>query len=125
MFNLGLAYFDKGDIYNGVTNIKESLKGGVDIQHSALKKGYLVPLNKLELMKVTFGKRFQIFFYDDDVLHGISLYNDNQLELAAVYFEKAFKKNPSNLVVNYFIGLIKTKVQDYQSAIYFFSNVVK
>ena len=59
------------------------------------------------------------------MLHGINLYHDNQLELAAVYFEKAFKKNPSNLVVNYFIGLIKSKAQDYQSANYFFSNVIK
>ena len=38
--NLGLAYFQKGDIWNGLLNIRESLKGGAEIQANVNKLGY-------------------------------------------------------------------------------------
>ena len=37
--NLGLAYFEKGDIWNGLVNIKESLKGGAELQNYVDKMG--------------------------------------------------------------------------------------
>jgi len=37
--NLGLAFFEKGDIWNALSNIKESLKGGQETQDSVNKMG--------------------------------------------------------------------------------------
>jgi hypothetical protein len=39
--NIGLAYFEKGDVWAGLTNIKESLKGGPELQKSVNKLGYV------------------------------------------------------------------------------------
>jgi len=105
--NLGLAYFEKGDIWNGLVNIKESLKGGAELQTSVNKMG--------------FG-----FFLREDILYnGIKFYHEGQYEIAAVFLEKAFQGNSSNVVTLYYISLLKFELKDYRSASALFHEVIK
>lgn len=104
--NLGLAYFEKGDIWNGLTNIKESLKGGVELQNSVNKMG--------------FG-----FFLKEDILYnGIKFYHEGQYEIAAVFLEKAYQSNQNNVVTLYYIALLKYELKDYQAASTLFNEVL-
>ena len=38
--NLGLVLLQKGDIWGGLSNLKESMKGGEEIEETIKKKGY-------------------------------------------------------------------------------------
>jgi len=104
--NLGLAYCEVGDIWNGLLNLRESMKGGTEIIQSIHKKG------------------FNLFFMDEDVYQAIKLYYENQIDVASIFLEKAHKRNPNNVVTNFYIALIKTRMGEYLEASRFFNFIL-
>ena len=53
---------------------------------------------------------------DEDVLQAIKLYYEKQHEVASLFLERAYIKNPNNLVANLFIGLVKSGLKEYHES---------
>jgi tetratricopeptide (TPR) repeat protein len=105
--NLGMAYCEMGDIWNGLVNLKESMKGGTEIIQTIHRKGY------------------NLFFMDEDVYQAIKLYYENQIDVASLFLEKAHKRNPNNVVTNFYIALIKTRMAEYLEAAKFLNFIIQ
>ena len=71
-----------------------------------------------------FFKRFGFFLKEDILYNGIKFYHEGQYEIAAVFLEKAYQSNQTNVVTLYYIALLKFELKDYQAANTLFNEVL-
>lgn len=104
--NLGLAFLDKGDIWNALLNLKESLKGGSEIKEYISRQG------------------LDLFINDDVLYNGIKFCHEEQFDIAAIFLEQAFQNNSKNIVTIFYIATLKFKLKEFQVAANLFNEVI-